>query len=97
MFLTRDNYNYIGKYPGSKYYDVDNMKEPERKELLDWLEERRDETFDARRSLIEYCIKDCELLLKGALAYAMEYQAATGIYPYSNACTIASISMKTFR
>ncbi len=97
LFLTKDRYHYVGPYPEAKFFDVDNMKEPERTQLLEWLQERQGETFDARQSLIDYCIQDCLLLMDGCMAYAAEYQAATGVYPYSNGTTAASTAMTVFR
>ena len=61
-FNTRENQNYVGPYPEATYYGHDFMGEKERNELLEWLSERKDEVFDFRKEMLEYCRSNVDIL-----------------------------------
>ena len=46
----------------SKYYGHDLMGEKERKELLAWLSERKDDVFNFRKEMLQYCRSDVDIL-----------------------------------
>ena len=52
--------------PDIAYFGADEMKEPERREVMTWYKERRDEVFDNRRVLEEYCQDDVTVCGKHA-------------------------------
>ena len=61
-FNTRENQNLVGPYPEATYYRHDFMGEKERNELLEWLSERKNEAFDFRKGMLDYCRSDIEIL-----------------------------------
>jgi len=61
-FNSSANLDYIGPMPDIAYFGADEMKESERREFMTWYEERRDEAFDKRRVLEQYCQDDVTVL-----------------------------------
>ena len=53
LFNTRENMNYVGPAPDVSYYDIDQMDESERKELLSWYET----VAKSKRSTTGECLK----------------------------------------
>ena len=84
----------------------------ERKELLEWLSERKDEVFDFRKELLEYCRSDVDILRQACLKFRELLMSATGMQrevinekemkwfkavdPFDSV-TIASVCMNVFR
>ena len=68
-FNTRENQNYVGPYPDPKYYGHHFMGEKERKKLLAWLSERKDDVFDFRKEMLQYCRSDVDILRQAFLTF----------------------------
>ena len=77
-FNTRENQNYVGPYPDPKYCGHDFMGEKERKELLAWLSERKDDVFDFRKEMLQYCRSDVDILRQACLTFRELLMSATG-------------------
>ena len=77
-FNTRENQNYLGPYPDPKYYGHDSMGEKERNELLAWLSERKDDVFDFRKEMLQYCRSDVDILRQACLTFRGLLMSATG-------------------
>ncbi|XP_052814068.1 uncharacterized protein LOC128241135 [Mya arenaria] len=74
---TRENQTYIGPYPDAKYYGYDFMSAREREELLAWLDSKKEETFDFRKEMLEYCRSDVDILRKACLTLKDLLKTAT--------------------
>ena len=61
-FNTKENLDYVGPMPDTAYFGADEMKELERREFLTWDDERKDEVFDNRRVLEQFCQDDVTVL-----------------------------------
>ena len=77
-FNTRENQNYVGPYPDAQYYGHDFMSEKERAELLEWLSERKNDVFDFRKEMLEYCRSDVDILRQACLKFRELLMTATG-------------------
>ncbi len=77
-FNTKENQSYVGPYPDAKYYGHDFMGANERAELLTWLSERKDEVFDFRKEILEYCRSDVDILRQACLTFRELLMSATG-------------------
>ena len=77
-FNTRENQNCVGPYPEATYYGHNFMGEKERNELLEWLSERKDEVFDFRKEMLEYCRSYVDILRQACLKFR-ELMSATGV------------------
>ena len=45
------------------------MGEKERKELLAWLSERKEDVFDFRKEMLQYCRSDVDILRQACLTF----------------------------
>ena len=54
------------------------MGEKERKELLAWLSERKDDVFDFRKEMLQYCRSDVDILRQACLTFRELLMSATG-------------------
>lgn len=59
----------MGPYPDPKYYGHDYISEEDRTELLEWLTERKDEVFDFRQEMEEYCRSDVDILRQACVKF----------------------------
>ena len=78
-FNTRENQNYVGRYPDATYYGHDFMGEKKRNELLEWLSERKYEVFDFRKEMLEYYRSDVDILRQACLKFRELLMSATGV------------------
>ena len=69
LFNTKANRNYVGPYPELKYYGYDFMSTGERKKLAEWHATKRDETFNFREEMLQYCRSDVDILRQGCLEF----------------------------
>ena len=53
------------------------MGEEERKKLLEWLDERKDDEFEFRKELLQYCRSDRDILRQSCLTYRELIMGAT--------------------
>ena len=54
------------------------MVEKERKELLAWLSERKDNVFDFRKEMLQYCRSDVDILRQACLTFRELLMSSTG-------------------
>ena len=78
FFNTRDNQQYKGPYPVPKYYGIDFMSTKEREEFLKWHEDKKDEVFDFRKEMLDYCRSDVDILRQACLKFRDLLMNATG-------------------
>ena len=92
MFNTPDHQNYVGSIPAMQYYDPEGMK-PEAKEKFDaWYEEQkeREELFDLKKELLQYCQSDVALLKAGCEEFTKRFYQEAQFNPFERCTTIAA-------
>ncbi|GBN93225.1 hypothetical protein AVEN_210736-1 [Araneus ventricosus] len=55
LYNTEENQAYVGTLPGITYYVPNFMNTAEREKFMNWYEERKEQPFDFREELYEYC------------------------------------------
>jgi hypothetical protein len=96
-FFNKTIHNdYVGPLPAKKHYGYDQMSKDERDKFISWYEDHRNDTFDMKRDILEYCISDVQILKEGCEAFRRVFIEKENIDPFSQA-TIASTCMKLFR
>ena len=62
FFNTKANLDYVGPFPDVTYFGADEMSQSERREFMTWYESQKDNVFDNRRILEQYCQDDVTVL-----------------------------------
>ena len=63
LFNTKDNQNYIGKFPDKKYFDPDGMSKPDRADFFKWYESNsNDSNYNFQKEMESYCRSDVDIL-----------------------------------
>ena len=91
-FNTPQNQGYVGSIPAMQYYDPEGMK-PEAKEKFDaWYEEQqeREELFDFKKELLQYCQSDVALLKAGCEEFTKRFYQEAQFNPFERCTTIAA-------
>ncbi len=91
-FHIEENRDYIGPLPSIEEFGYEYMKPDDKRELELWHEEHKNDVFDLKAKLLEYCEADCEVLLKCFLKFKKQLQAISGVDPITRCFTLASIS-----
>ena len=97
LFNRVENEDYVGPMPPVHAYSPNTMKVEAREEFMEWYDEHKDDIFDFRRELIEYCISDVEILTQSCVKFRELLMSVGDVCPYMEACTIASTCNKVFR
>ena len=87
----------MGTIPHVAQYGADKMSEKERKEFMAWYESRKDEVFDNRRVLEQYCQDDVTVLRQACQIFRREFMGIGNIDVFLESITIASACNKVFR
>ena len=96
-FNTSANLDYFGPMTDIAYFRADEMKESERREFMTWYEERRDEVFNNRRVLEQYCQDDVTVLREACQIIRRDFMEIGNIDVFLEAVTIASACNKVLR
>ena len=96
-FNRKENQNYVGSIPATKYYGVDSMKdcgkcksekicthEHTRNHFIQWHKERVKENyvFDFKKEIAEYCHSDANILRRGFLEFRKNVLEIANIDPF---------------
>ena len=75
------------------------MSEDEREQFVIWCDELKSKNyiFDFKKEILHYCKSDVTILRLACLAFRQTFIEYGGIYPFTDACTIASSCNKLFR
>src|SRR5262249_2371207 len=95
-FNKKCNENYSGPYPSKKHYGYDQMKKKDREEFLKWYDLVKNNIFDFKKELIEYCRSDVDILRRGCLELRKQFLEIANIDPFRY-LTIASVCMAIYR
>jgi hypothetical protein len=96
-FNTKNNLDYVGSMPGIEYFGADEMGESERREFLSCYAEQKDEVFDNRYALEEYCQDDVTVLREACKIFRRDFMEIGNIDVFLEAVTIASACNKVLR
>lgn len=97
LFNTVENESYVGPFPDISYYNPNTLKNDDRERFLEWYDKHKDDIFDMKKELTEYCISDVEILSRACLKFRQQVLETGNICPFTEACTIASTCNKLFR
>ena len=92
-------YNYVGKFPDLKYFNIDQMKEENRKELVKWWEERRNgkHQFNYHVELEKYCCNDVTVLRLCVEKFRKMFKELGGVDPILESYTLTHACSLVFR
>lgn len=103
-FNILENQDYIGAYPDPSYYGVEYFQRKECDQFYKWYETTKDETFNLKQELLEYCKSDVDILAKASLIFRKLFMnltkkdsADSGVDPFQCALTIASACHLVYR
>lgn len=98
LFNTRANQAYVGALPAARYYSPDTMTQAKREEFFKWYNEQpQDLVFDFQKELVEYCVSDVTILRLACIKFRTDFLRDCDVCPFTEAVTIASACMLTFR
>jgi hypothetical protein len=72
-FDTKKNLDYVGPMHGIEYFGAHEMGESDRKEFLPWHVQQKDEVFDNRRVLEQYCQDDVTVLREACQIFRRDF------------------------
>ena len=99
FFNRKQNQTYVGSLPPVEDYDPDNLSAKERKEVLAWYEELKNEEylFDFEQEIEEYCLGDVDILRRCCLKFKQLMEETCQLDPFQYCVTIASACNRVFR
>ncbi|XP_071581882.1 uncharacterized protein [Temnothorax nylanderi] len=99
LFNTRENQDYIGPIPDTRYFSPEHMKAEERERFLSWHAEmtRNNFIFNFQSKIIKYCRNDVDILRRACMAYRKIFLECGNVCPFVECTTIASTCMRVFR
>ena len=69
----------LEKLPDVKYYDPDSMSKERREEFFTWYNEHKNDKFDFKKEMQEYCISDVDILLEACWKFRNLLKSQTGV------------------
>ena len=69
FFNKVENQNYVRPLPHQDFYGVKYMSSKERETFMQWYTEHKDDVFDFRKEIKEYCQSDVTILLKASMEF----------------------------
>jgi hypothetical protein len=102
LFNTKNNQNYIGKYPDREFYGIKHFTEKKLIEFNEWYSSVEKNIFDFEKEIEAYCLSDVELLSKGCLEFRkiiinLSSKIGNIIDPFKSCITIASLCHLIYR
>ena len=82
LFNTKENQCYVGPLPDAKYFGPSKMKSAQRMEFDKWYITQKDQPFDFRKEITEYCRSDVDILMKGYMTMRNIFMDITNIDPF---------------
>ena len=89
--------DYVGPIPDISYFGADKMSHSERSEFMRWYDSEKDEVFDNRRILKQYCQDDVTVLRQACQIFRREFIEIGSNEVFLESFTIASACNKVFR
>jgi len=97
-FNTLENQNYVGKYPNESYYAPDKMKVKDRVKFEEWYHGVKNDVFDFKKEMREYCTDDVNILRRSCQSFQESFMNITEgqVDPFQKV-TIASACMSVYK
>ena len=80
----------LDSLPDMSYYNPDGMKVEDRRTILKWYEEHKNDKFDFQQELLAYCRSDVDILRRCCLKFRDDFMNITDIDPFERCISIAS-------
>jgi G:T-mismatch repair DNA endonuclease (very short patch repair protein) len=93
----KKNLDYVDPMPGIEYFRANEMGQSERREFLSWFAEQKDEVFDNRHVLKQYCQDDVTVLREACQIFKRDFMEIGNIDVFLEAVTIVSACNKVLR
>jgi hypothetical protein len=104
LFNKPANADYVGPYPDESYYGTQYFSITKKAEFDEFYQRVRQDTFDNRKELHDYCVSDVEILAAGCLKFRQIIMEKTkrdefdrGVDPFQVSITIASLCNHIYR
>ncbi|KAG8235182.1 hypothetical protein J437_LFUL015488 [Ladona fulva] len=97
FFNGADTQNYVGIIPEKKYFGYDYMTSTGKKEFGVWFEGVKDDIYDFKKEMTEYCINDVFILRRACTEFSTLYENLTRVNPFKESATIAGSCLLTFK
>ena len=97
LFNKYTNRDYIGIMPPVEDFGIKTMSEAKKSKLLSWYDQNKYEEFNFKQELFKYCEMDVDLLAKGYLSFRKIIIESTGIEPFIQCVTLASLCHSIYR
>ena len=97
LFNTTANQEYVGPYPDPKYYDPEGMTKDNRDSFYRWYEGTSTQIFDFQKEMLAYCRSDVDILRRGCAKFREAIVSDTGVEPFQECITIASMANRIYR
>lgn len=103
-FNKPENFDYIGKYPEKHLFRSEYFSQEKKKDFDLWYESLKDQEFNFKRELEDYCWSDVELLAAGCIRFSEISQESSklnekdcGLNPFKENLTISSFCNTLYR
>jgi hypothetical protein len=103
-FIKPENFDYIGKYPEKHLFRSEYFSQEKKKEFDLWYESVKDQEFNFKRELEDYCWSDVKLLAAGCIRISEISQESSklnendcGLNPFKENLTISSLCNTLYR
>ncbi|XP_063971153.1 uncharacterized protein LOC129263814 [Lytechinus pictus] len=98
LFNTKVNQGYQGPIPPKKYFDPEGMKEDgARKKFEEWYIKQANVHYNLEEEMLAYCHSDVDILMRGCMSFRDSFIEASGIDPFKDDVTIASVCSRVYR
>lgn len=97
LFLTFDNWHYIGSMPDKKYFNYDSFSNARKTQFDSWYEENSTQSYNLRDEAIFYCNNDVTLLRLGCLKFMDEIIDIGDVNPFVECFTLAQLALIIYR
>ena len=96
-FALEENLEYIGKLPPIEAYGIDNMTPESSAALRQWHYQNKDNNFNFKEEMINYCKKDVQVLMLAIMTLKNLFFKITNLNPFTRTFTLASAGMECIR
>ena len=96
-FNIKENFDYVGHYPDKKYYDSERFTSDKKEKFDIWYDSNKNNIFNFKNELYEYCKSDVLLLQEGCLQFRSIIYKISEIDPFVECITIASLCHMIYR
>jgi len=97
LFSKLENLNYIGSYPDKKFYGYEFLNINQKHKFDSWYDSVKENVFNYKNDLYDYCDADVDLLAKGILKFREIILSTVQIEPFFNCSTIAGLAHLIYR